>query len=71
MAKELCMIQRTISIHSLRVEGDEGIILEGMLEAIFQSTPSVWRETAVPAVQYDAPRISIHSLRVEGDCPPV
>ncbi len=34
-----------ISIHSLRVEGDEGIILEGLLESIFQSTPSVWRET--------------------------
>ena len=34
---------------------------------LFQSTPSVWRET--PAVQYDAPQesISIHSLRVEGD----
>ena len=63
---------KSISIHSLRVEGDEGSLHNNDYTDQFQSTPSVWRET--PAVQYDAPResISIHSLRVEGDrraCP--
>ena len=34
----------------------------------FQSTPSVWRETAADGSSYSAlPCISIHSLRVEGD----
>jgi len=35
---------------------------------IFQSTPSVWRETPSQAfVIYNSTVISIHSLRVEGD----
>ena len=34
---------------------------------LFQSTPSVWRETCKPLVPSDALNISIHSLRVEGD----
>ena len=39
-----------ISIHSLRVEGDplSGIV---QLHGLFQSTPSVWRETALPKNQ--------------------
>ena len=34
---------------------------------IFQSTPSVWRETQLLMALVDAIPISIHSLRVEGD----
>ena len=34
-----------ISIHSLRVEGDNSEIGECVRADIFQSTPSVWRET--------------------------
>ena len=34
-----------ISIHSLRVEGDQQILKISHLLLIFQSTPSVWRET--------------------------
>ncbi len=33
----------------------------------FQSTPSVWRETAIVDLLIDSLPISIHSLRVEGD----
>ncbi len=80
----------TISIHSLRVEGDECLALllpplcdfnplppcGGRPESnvyspqfvLFQSTPSVWRETGdyqdSTTKEY---AISIHSLRVEGD----
>ena len=36
-----------ISIHSLRVEGDESIIYKLRLYFQFQSTPSVWRETFI------------------------
>ena len=36
---------------------------------VFQSTPSVWRETTLPAFVVIAFFISIHSLRVEGDQP--
>ena len=35
-----------ISIHSLRVEGDDAIDTMRRLIDPFQSTPSVWRETA-------------------------
>ena len=34
-----------ISIHSLRVEGDRGVNFARNRPKIFQSTPSVWRET--------------------------
>ena len=58
---------KAISIHSLRVEGDERTGILTQLRRKFQSTPSVWRETptARPPSYNDA--ISIHSLRVEGD----
>ena len=36
-----------ISIHSLRVEGDIDRIYRLRIDAPFQSTPSVWRETYV------------------------
>ena len=35
----------SISIHSLRVEGDEKIVWRCAISWTFQSTPSVWRET--------------------------
>ena len=34
---------------------------------LFQSTPSVWRETKQKQLYQDRQTISIHSLRVEGD----
>ena len=37
---------KTISIHSLRMEGDEMHDLTLPQELEFQSTPSAWRETA-------------------------
>ena len=40
------------------------------IRSAFQSTPSVWRETAVRKYPCTAFRISIHSLRVEGDGSP-
>ena len=58
----------SISIHTLRVEGDVlGDRPRPDLVA-FLSTPSVWRVTA-PTRQTTHPReaISIHTLRVEGD----
>ena len=57
----------TISIHSLRMEGDEVEKMPTLYDLTFQSTPSAWRETenfrAVDLVK----NISIHSLRMEGD----
>ena len=57
----------TISIHSLRMEGDGllGVPLPGILT--FQSTPSAWRETEKQERQQKKQQISIHSLRMEGD----
>ena len=40
--------KRWISIHSLRVEGDDARRYDGRQRLLFQSTPSVWRETALP-----------------------
>ena len=60
---------KSISIHSLRVEGD-GIRPAGVVSVIvFQSTPSVWRETDCQTCGVVNAHISIHSLRVEGDVP--
>ena len=36
---------RRISIHSLRMEGDNWIFCKIQRKTLFQSTPSVWRET--------------------------
>ena len=57
-----------ISIHSLRVEGDQVERADQLYRAPFQSTPSVWRETTVQSAERNIITISIHSLRVEGDC---
>ena len=61
----------TISIHSLRVEGDVEDTHIFRRSCLFQSTPSVWRETKKAQPDKDVQRISIHSLRVEGDGIPV
>ena len=57
----------TISIHSLRVEGDPTTSKRLHHDALFQSTPSVWRETTIDGREWHGKSISIHSLRVEGD----
>ena len=57
-----------ISIHSLRVEGDDEKSRKLIRMTLFQSTPSVWRETLLSSPTRSKPScISIHSLRVEGD----
>ena len=56
-----------ISIHSLRVEGDEMYRQSAAQQTLFQSTPSVWRETQTLWAALSTSSISIHSLRVEGD----
>ena len=56
-----------ISIHSLRVEGDSECDVLYIDDFLFQSTPSVWRETDDISAVYNVIAISIHSLRVEGD----
>ena len=61
------MYQKGISNHSLRVEGDDLIFSRPELGQLFQSTPSVWRETEGQQIFNECERISIHSLRVEGD----
>ena len=57
----------TISIHSLRMEGDIIITVAYLQEIIFQSTPSAWRETRLCCLKTGYSYISIHSLRMEGD----
>ena len=42
-----------ISIHSLRMEGDDDTTLRNVDETTFQSTPSAWRETAGKYVALD------------------
>ena len=42
-------------------------ILRSQVNPIFQSTPSVWRETGEKVSGNEAFQISIHSLRMEGD----
>ena len=41
----------SISIHSLRMEGDGLIGISFFLNIAFQSTPSAWRETHLSAHQ--------------------
>ena len=40
-----CINRRTISIHSLRMEGDALCVFDDWFQNVFQSTPSAWRET--------------------------
>ena len=57
-----------ISIHALRVEGDNRNKLDKSQCLLFQSTPSVWRATYRGKYAYlGIANISIHALRVEGD----
>ena len=56
-----------ISIHSLRMEGDQSRGVLSVSGKGFQSTPSAWRETQVLAAVCLSLDISIHSLRMEGD----
>ena len=56
-----------ISIHSLRMEGDQSILLRITSSGSFQSTPSAWRETQSFEFFRRYLGISIHSLRMEGD----
>ena len=57
-----------ISIHALRVEGDNAKIRLCDSRSKFLSTPSGWRATII-TLAYGAEKIliSIHALRVEGD----
>ena len=57
----------TISIHSLRMEGDSTKIGGFSSSVEFQSTPSAWRETMLWKTSLTRTGISIHSLRMEGD----
>ena len=56
-----------ISIHALRVEGDEYRYIFSAIMSRFLSTPSGWRATRHAADRAAGGRISIHALRVEGD----
>ena len=47
--------------------GRPNVIVSDLLDAVFQSTPSVWRETLDAIAPSASENISIHSLRVEGD----
>ena len=58
---------KRISIHSLRMEGDDICIVSKAMLYIFQSTPSAWRETCYTDYPAAIRKISIHSLRMEGD----
>ena len=56
-----------ISIHALRVEGDESLCFKLRRGGRFLSTPSGWRATLIRSAIYFTLSISIHALRVEGD----
>ena len=60
-------IRQSISIHSLRMEGDEMSTVSEYVGEVFQSTPSAWRETIFSKASFAKSAISIHSLRMEGD----
>ena len=59
----------SISIHTLRVEGDLETATPAEIDSIFLSTPSVWRVTLRLGKNRRDDYISIHTLRVEGDLP--
>ena len=62
--------KKYISIHALRVEGDQLLENINLVFIIFQSTPSVWRATDIVSRDMPSGAISIHALRVEGDARP-
>ena len=45
---KIFFVQCCISIHSLRMEGDKCVPISSTRSAVFQSTPSAWRETYLP-----------------------
>ena len=47
--------------------GRPSTLIYTVLLSIFQSTPSVWRETRSLSQNHTSQQISIHSLRMEGD----
>ena len=49
------------------MEGDAVYLADPVAIEEFQSTPSVWRETAQSIAINSDYKISIHSLRMEGD----
>ena len=62
------MVRRIdISIHSLRVEGDESWQKSSSKTAYFNPLPPCGGRLTVDSVNFCGKRISIHSLRVEGD----
>ena len=63
-------MNRRISIHALRVEGDRRLCDLQFLIFQFLSTPSGWRATIVATEADLRKAISIHALRVEGDTLP-
>ena len=63
----MLIVQSSISIHTLRVEGDKSFVFLVKKVREFQSTPSVWRVTIYITVILVFNVISIHTLRVEGD----
>ena len=65
--RALVTLAERISIHSLRMEGDDSICETSGTVEVFQSTPSAWRETLGKEITADDAIISIHSLRMEGD----
>ena len=56
-----------ISIHALRVEGDQLLLCLFHAVRQFLSTPSGWRATVNAKLGAASTPISIHALRVEGD----
>ena len=56
-----------ISIHTLRMEGDDCKLSYRTEFPVFQSTPSAWRVTIGGQVIRYRVSISIHTLRMEGD----
>ena len=63
----LLMCNHVISIHALRVEGDNLSLKQTKVSQLFLSTPSGWRATRAAAGLVGCALISIHALRVEGD----
>ena len=65
--KRLTNTEWVISIHSLLAEGDQEVADELNAMLIFQSTPSLRRETRRTSCRSRRREISIHSLLAEGD----
>ncbi len=68
LAAELDKLGPGISIHALREEGDQNLVVDGVFgQQIFLSTPSARRATPGAFCVAVAQLISIHALREEGD----